>query len=178
MREFASCTTVMMLTALMVVVAAPLSAQEFDYSDIDIEVRITESRIPQGGSSTLIIRIEVPYGFSLSAMDGVFDIVPLNEIEGVTFGDLQNPPPDKVDEVGGHYLGETIFRLPFTIADIPPGEREIILGFMLQICDEESGMCMFPSDPEDIQRSVKFEIVGVEKEAPAQQPSADRGSVA
>lgn len=145
---------------LLAAFSSPLAAQGFDYNQIGISIESENPEVAIGGSGVLVITLDAPFGFTITDIEGVFDIVPMGEIPGFTFGDLQKPPPDKVDEVGGHFEGITTIRMPFTVsADAETGEQKVVLGFRLQACDDASGQCFLPTRPEDIQHSTTLLIV-------------------
>jgi thiol:disulfide interchange protein DsbD len=136
-----------------------VAAQGFEYDDIGITIKMDPAQVAPGGEGKFTVTLNAPFGFSVTDIESVFGIIPMNEIEGVTFASLIKPAPDKVDAVGGHFVGMTEFTLPFSVAqEAATGEFDLTIGFRLQACDEETMMCFSPVSEEDIQRTVKLII--------------------
>lgn len=143
----------------LVLFATTAAAQDFDYDDIEISIKVDPAQVAPGGEGKVVITLNAPFGFSVTDIESVFGIIPMNEIEGIVFGQLIKPAPDKVDQVGGHFTGMTEFTLPFTVdATAEVGEKKLTLGFRLQACDEETMMCYSPRSENDIQRLTTINV--------------------
>jgi len=164
------------LFLILVLSAAPLAAQGFDYSSFGIRIDVEPAEVPQGGSGTVIFTIVVPAGHSMTDTPATFGIVP-GAVEGVSFGELEKPEPERVDDIGGHYVDTAVFRLPFDIAPTAAtGERELTFGFRLQACDDFTGVCYFPTRPDDVGRVVSVTVVAASAaEIPEVEPERDAG---
>lgn len=140
--------------------ATESAAQGFDYASIEIEVVAAPAALQPGQSGKLEITIDIPPGYMLSAEDGYLEIVVLEEVPGTAFGELEKPDADVVDQAGGHYLGEKTLRQSLAVSEeAAAGEREIKLGFKLQVCDM-AGLCYLPTDPEDVTRTASLAVKG------------------
>ena len=147
------------LLLILILSAAPLAAQGFDYSSFGISIEVEPAEIPQSGSGTVIFTIAVPVGHSMTDTSATFGIVP-GVADGISFGELEKPEPERVDDIGGHYVGTAVFRLPFDVtAMATTGERELTFGFRLQACDDLTGVCYFPTRPDDVTRIVSLTVV-------------------
>lgn len=144
--------------------AAPLLAQGFDYEQLGITIKADPAAIPAGSKGSIVITLDIPFGYSVTDLEGVFEMKPMADIPGISFGALIKPGPSKIDEVGGHFQGITEFKLPYTVAaNATAGARTLVIGFTLQACDDQSGQCYLPTSPDEVQRRVSFEITAAPK---------------
>lgn len=153
------------IITLLALTAHPSMAQRLDpiYQQFGIEMTAEPASIAPGGEGTLVIRVDIPIGYTLTDDESVFGIEPV-PTPGIVFGKLARPEHFEVDEDGmGHWIGIIEFRIPFSAAsDAQIGECEVDVKFLLQACEEESGVCKFPGR---VTRSFKLVVAGQEKKS-------------
>ena len=134
------------------------AAQGFDYNNISIELSVKEASYPPGGKGMILVKFTIPDGYTMSAEEGLLEVVLLNKVEGIALGKLIRVKPDMTDQTGGHYLGEKTIGLPFTVEkNAKKGTRKLKFGFVMQAC-EDHGTCFPPTSAEEITRNLEINI--------------------
>lgn len=159
-----------MLIFALFLSAQPVLGQMFDsiYDQFIINISSEPASVPKGSTATLVVKIDIPVGFTLTDDEDVFGITPA-AAKGLSFGKLTKPPYFETDEDGmGHWTGVVTFKIPFSVAaDASVGERQLDVNFLLQACIEATGQCKLPTR---VKQKAKINIV----EASAQ--SSDTGA--
>lgn len=153
-----------LLTAamLMLFIAGSAWAQSFDYEE---ELYFTLVAEPQalvpGDSGVLMIYLECPLNIAISSDEQVFSLVMHKRPDSISFDELQVP-----EETSPGYFGQYVtLQWPFTISeDCAEGDHTVQIGFRLQACDMNTGMCYLPSTEKELIRTAIITVSKKEKQ--------------
>jgi hypothetical protein len=151
-------TAIILALLLTVALCATAAAQEFDYTELKIEITPPKELLQPGTNAKLSIAITIPVGYTLSGESDLLAVKLMEKVEGFAFGSLLLPEAHFTDQLGGHYVNSVTVQLPVTAAPgLAPGEYEFTFGFVLQVC-EINGICYFPTEAKDLTRAVTLEV--------------------